>query len=124
MKSSLLLVGVVILALYLWFQSQSTTRGLPATKTAPKPGAKSPASSALCALKSLFPSQKPSAKAGSGAPQSKIQGGGGGGSGSGAGTAGGSKCCNKTPGTSFCGCNSCLKFAGTDDNGNDQPYVH
>lgn len=113
-RNSLLIVGVIILALYLWMQSQSKTRGLATAKAAPAKGpACNTASTLGKLLGGLLGTTKKPAAGGS------AKGGGGSGGGSGAGTAGGQKSCNKTPGTSFCGCASCLRYAGQDSSGNE-----
>lgn len=112
MKNSLLIVGVAVLVVYLYFQSQSTRRGLATGKAAVRrPGTSQSGLSGL--LNSLF-GKKPTASSGGGKGS-----GGGSGSGSGAGTAGGARMCSKTPGTAFCGCASCLAYAGKDSNGNE-----
>jgi hypothetical protein len=107
-RNSLLVIGLLIVAFYLWMTSQSTTRGLVKTpaKAKPKSCSKSSLGSLLGGL--LKPKKPSSGKSG---------GGSGGGSGSGSGTAGGKKSCNKTPG--FCGCCSNYAYAGKDANGNE-----
>lgn len=108
MKNSIILVIVLVLALLFWFEKQSTTRGL-----APKIVARPKPRSGLCGLlNNIFGSQKKTGSSGGAS-------GGGAPGGSGAGTAGGSRSCNKTPGTAFCGCASCLAYAGKDANGNE-----
>jgi hypothetical protein len=118
-RNSLLIVGVLIVAFYLWMQSQSKTRGMATAKT--KLPVVAPGGSAATQLGKLLggllgtnkqPTSSGGGKSGGGA-------GSGSGAGTGAGTAGGQKACNKTPGTSFCGCNSCLAYAGQDSSGNE-----
>ncbi len=100
---SLVVVGAIILALYLWMQSQNKTRGI-ASK---KPTACT-SSSLKKTLANLLGGKKPAAPKGGGAS------GGGSGAGSGAGTAGGAKMCNRAPDVS-----SCLAYAGKDSSGNE-----
>jgi len=110
MKSSLLLVGLIVLALFLWLQSQGKMRGLQTRRLVPRPGTR-PSCGLANALKNLFSSQQKQSGG-------KTSGGGGSsGGGSGGGTAGGQRSCNKTPG--FCGCLSNYAFAGVDANGNE-----
>ncbi len=104
---SLVVVAAIILALYLWMQSQNKTRGI-ASK---KPTACT-SSSLKKTLANLFGGKKPAAPKGGGGSGGGL--GGGSGSSSGAGTAGGAKMCNKAPDVSCC-----LAYAGKDANGNE-----
>ena len=104
-RNSLLIVGAILLAVYLWMQSQSKTRGLATTKLPVKP-ANSP--NALAKLLSgLMPKSSGSPKGGGGSGAGTGSGGG-----SGSATAAGQKACNQPP----CGGNV---FVGTDSSGND-----
>lgn len=115
-RNSLLLIGAIVLVVYLWFQSQSKTRGIATTQLAKQKQAANQTGSIGKFLGGLLAGLTKPSGSGSGAK-------GGGGSapapGSGAGTAAGQKMCGKTPGTSFCGCNSCLAYAGQDSSGNE-----
>lgn len=112
MKKSFLIIALAAVLIYLFVQSQGKTRGLAPGKSVVRP--KPPQTGLSSLLNSLF-GKKPAGGKASGGGGS----GGGMGSGSGAGTAAGVRACSKTPGTAFCGCASCLAYAGKDANGNE-----
>lgn len=113
-QQTILIIGIVAIAIYLFLQMQKTAAATTAAGKSKLPAGKKTCTGISGLLNSLLGTNKKACTSGKGSG-----GGSGGGSGSGAATAGGKRTCTKTPGSAFCGCASCLKYAGQDSSGNE-----